>query len=86
MTICLYFHKTDIWVSQDKPAPEPKHLSTRRGQTMFDVQFLRAEGLRAFEMGLDLEDNPYDKDSAEYKVWAAGWRHAERRFAAEIAA
>ena len=53
---------------------------------MFDVQFLRAEGLRAFEMGLDLNDNPYEKDTAEFKIWVAGWKHAERRFDAEIAA
>lgn len=53
---------------------------------MFDVQFLRSEGLRAFEMGLDLDDNPYEENTAEYKVWASGWKHAERRLSEEIAA
>ena len=53
---------------------------------MFDVQFLRAKGLRAFAMGLDLNDNPNEIDSAEFKARVAGWKYAERRFAAEIAA
>ena len=47
---------------------------------MFDVQFLRSEGFRAFEAGLEINDNPYEENTAEYKVWASGWKHAERRF------
>lgn len=38
------------------------------------------EGIKGFECGLDLHDNPHDKTSPEYGEWNAGWLAADKTY------
>ena len=40
---------------------------------------LRREGRNAHLDGATLPTNPYEKDTAEHKLWVAGWRDARHR-------
>jgi hypothetical protein len=49
------------------------NLSARDNTTYRRVAAQRLEGWRAFQSDRPMGTNPYDRDSAEWAAWMAGW-------------